>query len=184
MTNGVDGAIDELQSVRELLQTIVDKNPNFVRARVGVTRCDERLGILRTARLHGQKQSIMNAVHGTNYLNASLCDAGIDESMVTARVRPPNAADDASLCGDHAKARALFDSIDANGNGLLDREELVALSSQLGGLAIDDDAMAELCRDGSGEVAFDSFWAWWQQMSTSDKQRGFLERLSKGLGLV
>jgi hypothetical protein len=137
MTNGVDGAIDELQSVRELLQTIVDKNPNFVRARVGVTRCDERLGILRTARLHGQKQSIMNAVHGTNYLNASLCDAGIDESMVT----------------------AVFQALDTDHSGDLNRDEV-------------------------NQVAFDSFWAWWQQMSTSDKQRGFLERLSKGLGLV
>jgi Ca2+-binding EF-hand superfamily protein len=95
------------------------------------------------------------------------------------RVRPPSHEVDGMLSGEKARARALFDDIDANGNGLLDRGELAALSSQLGGLAVDAEAMmVSLDSDGSGEVDFDTFWAWWQQMSSSKKQKGrFMGRL-------
>jgi hypothetical protein len=60
--------------------------------------------------------------------------------------------------------RQLFDSIDTDGGGTLDREELAVLATKLGqalGPAELEAAMAEMDADGDGDVDFDEFQEWW-----------------------
>ena len=61
-----------------------------------------------------------------------------------------------------------FEAVDADGSGLLDRDEIRALLESLGKRPTEadiDDAMAELDADNSGEVDFEefsgAFSAWW-----------------------
>jgi septal ring factor EnvC (AmiA/AmiB activator) len=60
--------------------------------------------------------------------------------------------------------RELFDEIDADGGGTLDKQEIKQLADKLG-VAMTrrelDQAMAEMDADGSGEVDFDEFAEWW-----------------------
>jgi hypothetical protein len=59
--------------------------------------------------------------------------------------------------------RKLFSSIDEDGSGLLDRDEVHLLAEQLGAslsTAELDQAMREMDEDGSGEVDFDEFAEW------------------------
>ena len=63
-----------------------------------------------------------------------------------------------------ADARALFDELDADSSGNLDRTEVDALSKQMGkklNAKQLDEAMAEMDKDGSGTVEFDEFESWW-----------------------
>lgn len=68
---------------------------------------------------------------------------------------------------DEAELRQLFGQIDEDGSGLLDREEVAALSEQLGVTLTKvklDAAMADMDEDGSGEVDFDEFKEWWARV--------------------
>eukprot|EP01048_Picozoa_sp_COSAG05_P003994 COSAG05_NODE_199_length_14500_cov_458.233456_3_plen_340_part_00 len=61
--------------------------------------------------------------------------------------------------------RDLFNSADADGSGILDRDEVAAVLAELGcqlTRAELDKAMAELDTDGSGEVDYDEFSKWWR----------------------
>lgn len=61
--------------------------------------------------------------------------------------------------------RQAFDSVDADGSGLLDREEVRNLIGMMGKRLTDgelDGAMKELDTDGSGEVDFTEFEAYWE----------------------
>ena len=64
-----------------------------------------------------------------------------------------------------AEARQLFDEIDVDGGGTLDRAEIKQLTKRLGNRLSEKqlhEAMMEMDADGSGEVAFDEFVAWWK----------------------
>jgi Ca2+-binding EF-hand superfamily protein len=67
--------------------------------------------------------------------------------------------------------RELFDQIDVDGSGLLDRTEVERLVKMLGvhmnGTEIDA-AMQQMDSDASGEVDFQEFWSWWTDIKTSE----------------
>jgi len=61
-------------------------------------------------------------------------------------------------------SRRLFDSIDADGGGTLDSEEMSQLFAMLGlSITKEQEAtiMAKVDADGSGEVDFDEFFNWY-----------------------
>ena len=65
---------------------------------------------------------------------------------------------------DEAELTVLFNEIDEDGSGLLDREEVAQLSERLGAPLTKvklDEAMVDMDEDGSGEVDFDEFKNWW-----------------------
>lgn len=58
----------------------------------------------------------------------------------------------------------IFDAVDEDGSGLLDREEMGLLLRQMGkNLTTEqlDDAMDEMDEDGSNGVDFEEFKKWW-----------------------
>ena len=64
------------------------------------------------------------------------------------------------------ESRAMFDALDADGSGELDRDESRQLMDQLFPLMSDEDfasAFAQIDADGDGEVSFDEFAAWWTE---------------------
>ena len=67
--------------------------------------------------------------------------------------------------------RELFDEIDTDGGGTLDRGEIKALADKLG-VAMSkrelDLAMKEMDEDGSGEVDFEEFAEWWPQQEAKN----------------
>ena len=73
----------------------------------------------------------------------------------------------------------LFFETDDDGSGLLDRSEVKQLAIMLGQKLNSkelDMAMAEMDEDGSGEVDFDEFFAWW----VSDKEESALQMKEDG----
>ena len=63
--------------------------------------------------------------------------------------------------------KRLFDSIDADGGGTLDIEEMKQLFKDLGlELTSDQEAtvMSRIDTDGSGEIDFDEFFAWYSSI--------------------
>ena len=60
--------------------------------------------------------------------------------------------------------KRLFDGIDVDGNGALDSEEMKQLFKDLG-LELTQDqvatVMSRIDADGSGEIDFDEFFAWY-----------------------
>ena len=63
--------------------------------------------------------------------------------------------------------KRLFDSIDADGGGTLDIEEMKQLFKDLGlELTQDQEAtvMSRIDTDGSGEIDFDEFFAWYSSI--------------------
>jgi hypothetical protein len=80
--------------------------------------------------------------------------------------------------------RKLFEGIDEDGSGLLDRDEVYELAEKLGATlstAELDDAMAEMDEDGSGEVDFEEFAEWFRMA----KERGgtrWVDALNDKLG--
>ena len=67
---------------------------------------------------------------------------------------------------ERAEVRAAFESIDLDGNGTLERDELEQAAERLGQHMSPDEldaAMAEMDADGSGEVDFEEFMAWWER---------------------
>ena len=75
------------------------------------------------------------------------------------------------------EARALFEEIDEDGGGTLDREEIRTLARRLGKKINNrklDEAMAEMDADGSGEVEFEEFLHWWKEVGS----KGFFSGLS------
>ena len=73
----------------------------------------------------------------------------------------------------------LFIETDDDGSGLLDRSEVKQLAVMLGQKLNSkelDMAMAEMDEDGSGEVDFDEFFAWW----VSDKEDSALQTKADG----
>jgi calmodulin len=63
------------------------------------------------------------------------------------------------------EARQVFDEIDEDGGGSLDRDEIKQLAKKLGKRISEkqlNEAMQEMDADGSGDVVFEEFYHWWK----------------------
>ena len=70
------------------------------------------------------------------------------------------------------EVRQLFDEIDEDGGGTLDRDEIKKLAKKLGKKISEkqlSEAMLEMDADGSGDVCFEEFYYWWKQQQTSGR---------------
>jgi Ca2+-binding EF-hand superfamily protein len=90
----------------------------------------------------------------------------------------------AALQEARSEALAIFQELDADDSGDLDKVELGMLSRRLAEgsadhheLAADelDEVMAAMDRDGDGSVTFDEFWEWWQ--ANKDAKSGFFSHM-------
>ena len=66
--------------------------------------------------------------------------------------------------GDQARARRLFELLDTNGSGMLERPELEVMVKQLGMKMKKkdmDEAMLEMDKKSLGFVKFPNFAKWW-----------------------
>lgn len=79
--------------------------------------------------------------------------------------------------------RELFNLIDEDGSGSLDRGEIENLAGRLGKHLTAtqlDEAMAEMDTDGGGDVGFDEFVDWW--INTASQQQGVFANGAPKLG--
>ncbi len=71
------------------------------------------------------------------------------------------------------KVRQVFDTMDVDGNGTLDRGEISELGEAMMGESMTEEqldvAMAVMDADGSGEVDFDEFFSWWTETVKRDE---------------
>eukprot|EP01044_Picomonas_judraskeda_P000345 COSAG03_NODE_15_length_22165_cov_72.809934_14_plen_584_part_00 len=70
------------------------------------------------------------------------------------------------------EVRAVFKSIDLDDNGTLERDELRTAAERLGQAMNEEEldaAMLEMDNDGSGEVDYDEFLAWWDRRKAQGK---------------
>ena len=74
------------------------------------------------------------------------------------------AADETMLELDHEELKAVFASIDTDGNGLIDPDEFTTLCHELDSSMMDDDmedAFDTMDQDADGEISFEDFEDWW-----------------------
>jgi hypothetical protein len=105
---------------------------------------------------------------------------------------------DAVVVARESLVRSVFDQFDTNGNGLLEKDEILALldgMSEVGPVRLNvaslgevpdlEAMMAQVDTDGSGEVGFDEFFVWYEEQ-VAKQERGddnsLLFRLSRSLG--
>jgi hypothetical protein len=70
------------------------------------------------------------------------------------------------------EVRAVFQSIDLDDNGTLERDELKTAAERLGQTMSQEEldaAMLEMDGDGSGEIDYDEFLAWWDRRKAKGK---------------
>ena len=86
-------------------------------------------------------------------------------------------AEEARKTEERRRVRELFMVLDTDGSNALDRAEVAELARHLGKKLADnqlDTAMAEMDRDGSGEVDFQEFLAWWEESGQTQSQQAVL----------
>jgi Ca2+-binding EF-hand superfamily protein len=71
------------------------------------------------------------------------------------------------------RAQSMFATVDTDGSGQLDRDEVRKLGDMLGTPMVEselDAAMRAMDGDGSGEVDFDEFYEWWKVVSKREEE--------------
>eukprot|EP01046_Picozoa_sp_COSAG06_P011470 COSAG06_NODE_656_length_13333_cov_6.485492_4_plen_166_part_00 len=93
--------------------------------------------------------------------------------------KPSSAAKDAA---EAEKLKNLWATLDSDGSGALDKNEVREVMKSMGKDLDDaqlDAAMAEIDKDGSGEVEYEEFLVWWQgQDPEAQKQLMLLNELN------
>eukprot|EP01046_Picozoa_sp_COSAG06_P102124 COSAG06_NODE_48280_length_333_cov_0.858974_1_plen_96_part_01 len=80
---------------------------------------------------------------------------------------------------DRSALRTLFDEIDADGGGSLDRGEVARMAEKMGAAMSEhelDAAMAEMDEDGSGDVSFDELVKWFSERKTASPLKDLMQK--------
>lgn len=143
-------ACEALEKVRVRLERIEAEQPTFLRVRVGLQKCNKRLDVMRGALMHAQKVAMGRSMYGDKLAEMSLCEIDTSEDDL----------------------KNVFDMIDADGSGALDREEIAKLihyfQDDVPSETEVSDAMAFMDRDGSGQVEFGEFLWWWRERNAGE----------------
>lgn len=113
----------------------------------------------------GQMSEVAQSVHSATRKRLPAASRGLVEDSIVSGARPAASVDP------HGVARVLFDHHDADGNGMLDAEELWSLITQMGHkLTLPDvrAAIAKLDSDGNGMLHFEEFLRWFDLGLTID----------------
>jgi Ca2+-binding EF-hand superfamily protein len=143
-------ACEALEKVHTLLERIATEQPTFLRVRVGLRKCDTRLEVMRGALMHAEKVQMGRSIHGDKLEEVSLCEIDASEDQL----------------------KSVFEMIDADGSGALDRDEIAKLIHYFQDYVPSEqdmsDAMEHMDRDGSGSVEYDEFLWWWRERTAGD----------------
>jgi Ca2+-binding EF-hand superfamily protein len=139
---GTEG--DWLEAMSKFEEALECDSKN-IRARVGLTKATKLLAAERARLKQAQKVELMQKRYGENWAQA----------LIMETETPSEGA-----------LREVFELIDADASGLLDRGEVVSLIDFFSDTPMTDKqvdtAMAEMDADGSGEVDFDEFAVWFK----------------------
>ena len=83
-------------------------------------------------------------------------------------------AESADESNEKKRLLAIWQSVDTDGSGSLDRAEAKTAMEAMGQKMSDQEfqnAMTELDDDGSGEISFDEFIVWWQKQDAEAQQQ-------------
>ena len=127
-----------------MLNSCLQIDSSCLQARASIGKARKLLAKMKHDIQLARKAELMRAHFGDNWQEAAMLDL---------------------KDADEEQLRAVFNRIDVDGSGALDRSEITDLAmffqeepmteEQL------DKAMAEMDEDGSGEVEFDEFLSWW-----------------------
>lgn len=144
-----------LRAISCCYQKLMDKR-YAINKKVSQNRSDSFV-IKDQAKLNGKKQKV------------DLTKLVETRSMLGGAARQSNATSPKDLVQFYKK---MFDSIDEDASGHIDRDELKLLAVKLGRPLADDEldaAMVEMDADKSGSIDFDEFFAWFSDVSESDQ---------------
>ena len=93
--------------------------------------------------------------------------------------KAPDVDEDAQAIEDRRRIRELFQTIDTDGSGVLEKDEVTELMLKLGTPGLNeemvDQVMLEMDRDGGGDVQIEEFMQWWEH--TGSKMGGKMQAM-------
>ena len=149
-----DAATDpELSEAAACFRAVLDLEPHNIQARVGSKKTALILEKRAEERKAERKKILMQKRYGDNWATELGCE---------------------QTCTDK-DLREVFDLVDVDGGGTLDREEVGTLADFFAETAMTeeqiDEAMAEMDEDGSGEVDFEEFREWYRNRDARKKAK-------------
>jgi Ca2+-binding EF-hand superfamily protein len=143
----------DVKLAKHLFESALECEPSNMKARIGLRQAngkiEKELTIQRDYDKRARKLELIKQKHGDNWRDAVVSE-------------PPQTPEE---------LMSVFNLIDADNSGLLDRDEITSLADYLSedpmSEAEMDQAMQEMDGDGSGEVDFEEFQSWWDARRTS-----------------
>ena len=133
----------ELAQAEASFRVVLGLEPANMHARVSVKKAATAMEVRAEERKQERRKVLMQKRYGPNWATEMGCE---------------------QTCTDK-DLREVFDIVDADGGGALDREEVATLADFFGDASMTeaqiDEAMAEMDDDGSGEVDFAEFLMWY-----------------------
>jgi Ca2+-binding EF-hand superfamily protein len=133
----------ELAKAEASFRRVLEMEPQNINARVAVKKATTMMQVRAEERKQERKKVLMQKRYGPNWATEMGCE---------------------QTCSDK-DLREVFDIVDADHGGSLDRDEVATLADFFGDTSMTeaqiDEAMAEMDDDGSGEVDFEEFRLWY-----------------------
>jgi Ca2+-binding EF-hand superfamily protein len=168
LTKGDQASDAELAEAEAHFLKVLELDSSNINARVSLQKVSKMVEERRAAAKEARKMALMQKRYGSNWMNEMQ-----SEQRCTGQ-----------------DLKEIFELIDEDGSGLLDREELSVLADFFSDKPMSeaqlDAAMKEMDEDNSGEVDFDEFKQWWEQRTervaaARDFQKAERERVRREL---